>query len=293
MKWSKGSLRRQLRKSAPPVPQPLSDAYDRTLSSIGADRKRPAPHRILWGTIRAAACVLLLALLILPNISQSVAHAMQELPIIGSIVRVITVHKEFFEDDYHRKEVETPYVSDAGGTLGDAAGLINDDIESLTSAAIAQFEKECADLPDSHLELNINYEVLCNTEDWFTLELNVIRVAGSGSIQKYYYNIDKEKQRIVRLSDLFAPDFDYASVLLEEVVRQIDRQTAADGTASYWIGAASDGTIEFEGIRPDQNFYFDSENNLVLVFDKYEIAPGYMGTPEFPIPRALFQDHLQ
>ena len=31
---------------------------------------------------------------------------------------------------------------------------------------------------------------------------------------------------------------------------------------------------------------------VALVFDKYEVAPGYVGTPEFPIPTGLIADML-
>ena len=40
------------------------------------------------------------------------------------------------------------------------------------------------------------------------------------------------------------------------------------------------------------NFYFDADGNLVLVFEKYEVAPGYMGTPEFTIPKEIFNEKM-
>ena len=39
----------------------------------------------------------------------------------------------------------------------------------------------------------------------------------------------------------------------------------------------------FEGITENQKFYVNENGNVVIVFDKYEIAPGYMGMPEFEI----------
>lgn len=47
----------------------------------------------------------------------------------------------------------------------------------------------------------------------------------------------------------------------------------------------------FQGIRDSQGFYLQDEN-LVIVFPKYEIAPGATGIPEFVIPLADLKDLL-
>ncbi|MFQ7057552.1 MAG: RsiV family protein [Turicibacter sanguinis] len=40
---------------------------------------------------------------------------------------------------------------------------------------------------------------------------------------------------------------------------------------------------EFKSIADNQTFYINSSGDVVVVFDKYSIAPGYMGFPEFTI----------
>lgn len=61
----------------------------------------------------------------------------------------------------------------------------------------------------------------------------------------------------------------------------------------YWIYPYSEYNWGLDRIDPDQNFYFDAQGNLVLVFGKYDVAPGYMGTPEFTIPRDMWEDHTK
>ena len=39
----------------------------------------------------------------------------------------------------------------------------------------------------------------------------------------------------------------------------------------------------FQGIKPDQSFFINDRGNPVIVFEKYEIAPGSMGIQEFEI----------
>ena len=41
-----------------------------------------------------------------------------------------------------------------------------------------------------------------------------------------------------------------------------------------------------------RDFYINDENQLVIVFDEYEVAPGSMGTPEFVIPTELLNGLL-
>lgn len=42
---------------------------------------------------------------------------------------------------------------------------------------------------------------------------------------------------------------------------------------------------DFGSIRSDIDFYINEAGNPVIVFDKYEVAPGFMGRPEFEITK--------
>lgn len=42
----------------------------------------------------------------------------------------------------------------------------------------------------------------------------------------------------------------------------------------------------------EQNFYSDNDGNLVIVYSKYEVAPGYMGCPEIVIDKDDFEKYL-
>ena len=51
-----------------------------------------------------------------------------------------------------------------------------------------------------------------------------------------------------------------------------------------------DGADAFTEIAPDANFYIDSFNRLVIVFDEYEVAPGAVGSPEFYISSKITEE---
>ena len=56
----------------------------------------------------------------------------------------------------------------------------------------------------------------------------------------------------------------------------------------FWVG--QDEVENFERISEDQNFYLNSDNQLVICFDKYEVAAGAQGSPEFVIPTDVIAD---
>ena len=76
------------------------------------------------------------------------------------------------------------------------------------------------------------------------------------------------------------------TALSGEVLRQMEERMAADESVIYF-------PEEFTAIDPQQNFYFNGEGELVLVFDEYTIAPGSMGMPEFAIPAEVYGGMLK
>jgi len=44
------------------------------------------------------------------------------------------------------------------------------------------------------------------------------------------------------------------------------------------------------GIKTDQNFYINNNENIVIYFDMYVVGPGSSGSPEFIIPEEVVKD---
>ena len=57
-----------------------------------------------------------------------------------------------------------------------------------------------------------------------------------------------------------------------------------------YIGWISSFRCRFCRNRTDHNFYFNDIGDIVIVFDKYEVAPGFMGTPEFAVNMSVISD---
>ena len=61
---------------------------------------------------------------------------------------------------------------------------------------------------------------------------------------------------------------------------------------TYWLDSETP-EWDFQSVREDSTFYVNEKGNLVIVFDEYEVAPGYMGSVEFEIPDEVTRDLVQ
>ena len=284
-------IRKALRESAPSMPKDMSERFDATLREL-AEQKRPRRRgRVLRPVIVGAITAFVMVFFLLPNMSADVSYAMQELPLIGGIVRVTTVYKKQAESEKHFEDITTPKL-EGSEELKNPTDQINEDVEKLTAKVMEEYESGIEGMPDAHTGLVIDYQILTNNDQWFTMKLMIYYAAGSSTVEYRFYHIDKESGQLVTLSDLFSEDYDYETVFSENVKEQMRQRMADDANQIYWIYPEAEYDWGFERIDPDQNFYFDDQGNLVLVFDKYEVAPGYMGTPEFTIQKDLWEGHL-
>ncbi|MFA5524023.1 MAG: DUF3298 domain-containing protein [Tissierellales bacterium] len=89
-------------------------------------------------------------------------------------------------------------------------------------------------------------------------------------------NMDVSTGRAYELNDLFKPDSEYVKRISDIVSLEIKERDIPV-------------LDEFKEIRPDQDFYI-VDNNLIIFFQLYEIAPYVAGFPYFSIPIYRLQD---
>ena len=263
--------------------QHMKEAINRAKS---AKRSR---RRIIRRRLCAAAASLLIFLI--PNCSKASAQALISLPVLGHFFEVITIRDYQSDDGHSRADVQVPHLLDTGKSGGDTAvEEINRSVEEYTNEILERFEENQKIIGDQgYQSLDISYEVLTDTDNWFTLEITVTEIQGSGYERRHYYHIDKSSGQIASLKDIFTQGSGYVSIINDYIIEEMQRcnQESTQGEV-YWIGK-SDLTDGFESIDEDQNFYLDDQNRLVIVFDEYEVAPGSMGSPRFIIPQKLIE----
>ena len=116
-----------------------------------------------------------------------------------------------------------------------------------------------------------------------------VNTVASSSTTMRYDTIDKIDNVLITLPSLFKDD-SYIEAINTYIEGEMERQMAADEMISYFT--ENEYGLGYTTIRPDQNFYITDEQKLVISFDKYEIAPGYMGVVTFEIPTEVVKDLL-
>lgn len=169
----------------------------------------------------------------------------------------------------------------------DGVQEINQDMEATVEELIRQFEDTLSE--EGYHGLHVSQEVVTDNAQYYTVKLSVLETEASGYEHNQFYTIEKQTGNVVTLSDLFAEGSDYLSVISENIKTQMREQMAADEGVIYFLDDEDMPEFNFQGITEQTNFYFNEKGELVIAFDEYEVAPGYMGAPEFVIPSEIVE----
>lgn len=282
-------LRSKISEEKTEISDSVKERIEQTLSAL-PEKKPVIRHIRVFPRIAAAAVFsVFIMLFLLPNVSVTYARALEQIPVLGDIVRVVTIRNYIYEDDKHEMDIKVPQIE---SEESEAVDYINKDVSELTTALVNQFYKDIElDGNNGYGSIHVDYEVITNTERWFTLKLSVSETAASSNTYLKFYHIDKKQGKIVELGDLFNTD-KFSDILVAEIKKQMAEQIANNENISYWINNSGIGE-EFASVSADHNFYWDKNGKLVIVFDKYEVGPGSMGTPEFVIDKGVISDILK
>jgi len=228
------------------------------------------------------------------NSSPAFALALSKMPVVGSLIKVITFREYNISEEKYNMDVKVPSIQE----------LENKDLEnSLNGKYLKEnkklYEKFVADMEElkqeggGHLGINSGYEVKTDTDRILSIGRYVVNTVGSSSTVFKYDTIDKKNGNLITLPSLFKDDR-YVDVISENIIKQMIEQNKADNNKFYWVsGIEQKGTMKlFERISKEQSFYINTEGKLVISFDKYEVAPGYMGIVESVIPTDIISDIL-
>lgn len=271
-----------------PVPEELEFRVRASIQQAKLARKKERSvmtnvKRIIIG-IGATAAAFMVGITGLANTNASIAHAMEQIPVLGAITRVVTFRN--YDDDRGNTSahIEVPQIE--GGK--EVSGL-NDEIKAYTDTIIAQYEKDAAQQgTEGHYDLDLTYKVVTDNDKIFALRFDQTLIMASGNESVKIYDVDKETGKIMSLADLFNPDSDYISVLTKNIQQQMKDQMAADSSVQYWLDDEVDAW-NFKELSPDATFYVNDKGELVIVFNEGDVGPMSMGVCEFTIPSSVTQ----
>lgn len=282
-------IKSEVAKEQTDIPDSVKNRIEQTLVDLPEKKPVKKQIRILPRIAASAACFVFIILFLLPNVSVTYAQALEQLPVIGDLVRVVTIRNYYYDDNHWKMDINIPQIESEDSKSVD---YINKDVSELTTALINRFYEDLEiNGNKGYGSLNVDYEVVTNTDSWFTLKLTVCQTAASSNTYFKFYHIDKKQGKIVELGDLFNTD-KFSDSLVAEIKKQMQEQMANDENISYWINTSGIGE-EFATVSADHNFYWNENGDLVIIFDKYEVGPGSMGTPEFVIDKGVIRDILK
>ncbi len=285
------ALRNEYRKQEMPKAQ-IEQLCKKMKEAKNVEKREKNQRRII--KTAAAAAVIAGIFVVLPNTSAAVAHAMEQIPVLGRLVEVVTFRNYEYETERNRADIEVPEIKpvETGESTADNSGVqekldrtteeINAEIQKITDELIREFETNL-DEEMGHQDVIVKSEVLATTQDYFTLKLICYQGAGSGYQWNYFYTIDFNTGERLKLKDIFVEGADYITPISENIKEQMREQMAADENVYYWL----DDEIEewnFKAITDETSFYLNEKGNVVIGFNEGDVAPMYMGTVEFEIP---------
>jgi len=226
------------------------------------------------------------------NLSSEISYALSEVPVLGSIVRVLTFKTFELKDNNFDAELKTPAIEGLDSKL---EAMLNEKYLDENQKLYDDFMKEIdelkkADMDEAHMGIASGYEVKTDTDKLLVIGRYVVNTAGSSSTTIKYDTIDKQNKLLITLPSLFK-DEAYIDIISENIKAQMKEQMKDENNV-YWLEDEMMGDENFSKIDKNQSFYITKDNQLVIAFDKYEVAPGYMGNPEFIIPSELLKDDL-
>ena len=259
-----------------------------------ADKKDKIKRIRTRAALTAAAFVG--AFLLLPNTSPVIAHAMEQIPVLGKLIEVVTFRDYEYESDRNHADIEVPEIKVELGLPEDqtlenlerTTDEINREIKKITDSLIEEFETYLEE-EEGYQDILVKSEILTATADYFTLKLLCYQGAGSGYQWNYYYTIDLNTGERLQLKDVFMEGADYITPISEAIKEQMKAQMDADENVYYWL----DDEIEewnFKSVTDETSFYINENGNVVIGFNEGDVAPMYMGAVEFEIPGDVLND---
>ncbi len=243
-------------------------------------------------TIRAAAataaavCILFTAAL---NTSPVFAKEAAQLPVIGGLARVLTFRSYETEKDDIAVSVEISTIEMIAADTKITADNINQEILALCSQyaddAVLRAEEyrtaflETGGTPEEwaqhNIKITVNYEIKQQNSDYLSVVIRGTESWTNAYSETNYYNLDVNTGELVTLKDILGSDY------MELANAQIRKQITERQKAGELFFTAEEGG--FTGISENTKFYINETNRPVIVFERYEIAPGSSGDIEFEI----------
>lgn len=260
------------------------DRIERDMAGAQKDRKnwRQSNYRRV-GAIAASLLIMFGAAV---NTSGAFAQEMYKLPGIGALARLVTFREYTFEDENSSGVVSVPeFKLESNPELEEHINaLISERVDAvLAEQAVLDAEYKEAFLATGgteetfrKIETEVNYRLDYISQDIVSFMIWKYQTLAGAYNAEYYYNIDLDTGKAVTLKELLGEDFE--NQVKTTVEEEIKARMEADQNLVYNLDWLRDLKIDEE-----RSYYVNEFGDIIVVFEKYEIAPGAMGKQEFAV----------
>ena len=271
-----------------PIPDDLDSFMEDAIHKSKARKRRISRgYKLLLGCLVVGYLVTL-------NTSPAFAKTMFKVPVVGEFSKILCVREYRSDDEVQTLDVKVPVVKNTGNK--EMEDKVNAQISEHIDRTVDQLNKESQAIRKTmekdktsltgKIRISIDYEITCNTKNLLSFQIITTYMANTSMQERQIFNLDPQTGKTITLKQLFGKD--YKKLIDQEVKKQIKQTLKNDANATYF-----EGDMGFTGIDDNQHFYIDKEGNAVIVFEKYEIAPGYMGEQTFKIPSEVLKGYMK
>lgn len=260
-----------------PIPAELDGIVAEALAE-----KKPAKKRFVgpMTTLVAAAAIFVASV----NLSSAAADTLSKIPGVKEIVEVVTFDEVKEGHDSTTINVRTPELK--GMENQTLERNINADYQATSEKLYKEYEQK-----KGHFAVDSDYQTITDRNGILSIEQTILHIAASGYEQKRYVTLDTKNEALITLPSLFK-DTSYVDVISAEIIHQMRAQMNADDSKVYFVDKQDELVDSFKKINDNQQFYINDKGKLVISFDEYDVAPGYMGAVQFVIPTKVIQSIL-
>lgn len=266
------------------VPDNLSEIIQQTVNETSPPRSTRHFFKLLVPLTLAMTTVFVILL----NTSPVLASNLSDIPLLTQIVKVLTFRNYQTMDEMKNIYVRIPVLENTGNN--ELEDRINYEIKKKIDFSVSKSEQLAKELYDTYIQagykpsqiepllVEIDYQTTFYNDRYLSFIIKKYENIPYSTVDKeqYYYNVDLQTGGHITLRTLFGPD--YLTKVGTEIYKQIESKKKEDENMLFF-----DEINIFEVLENEEKFYINEQGQVVISFDRYEIAPGYMGYPEFII----------
>ncbi|GAU76015.1 DUF3298 and DUF4163 domain-containing protein [Fusibacter sp. 3D3] len=270
-------------------PQSYNLMVERAVSAVEQKRKKTDHYKWVRPALVSTAAMFAICVIML-NTMPTFASAVYEIPIIGEVARVFTFRTYELSDTTYDIQVEMPSIRNTGNT--DLEVRINDQIQDKIDSIVENAKIRGKAVLDDQLAsggteeelvpfyIMISYEVKFSNENMLSFVINDMESSVTAYNYQTFYNIDLNTGKDITLADKLGDQ--YIEIISERIQEQIEQRILEHPDWSYTLTSATISEALSDTEKP-LKFYINEAENIVISFDKGEIAPPPMGIQDFEI----------